>query len=270
MSLLWTQAARHEAMPWVHNERSMFSRHEVKPVKKAGFASYTGDQDEAETWLETLRDNDQHDPDKFDEDLWEDSRPEPTAEDEAHHEEHGEYPESHYDQHYVNYEKAKKDKAAEDIPDRHDPELSRFASHHGQNNQLWHNYGHFGEVDLTKPVHAMQSHVSQNHIDRYKANPGDLSEHQHMYGDYGEYPGHDGPMFVTHHGELHAMEGHHRVAAALQSGKKSIQGWHYDLDKDPAKTKAQYEVEGDETWKDPSDWDEDDHEMYSGGHYRSW
>lgn len=265
MSLLWTQAVQHQAMPWNHDGNSAFTHHPVvHPVKNAGFASYTDDRDRVETWKETLADNG-HDPEEFDEDLYDSSSPEMTAEEEAHQDEHGEPPESYHDRHHEAYEEAKRRKAQEDEPDHDDPDLANFISNHGSNTELWRKYGEHKPIDLTQPVHATQSHVSQTHIDRYKANPGDITEHQYTHGPgNGDYLGDQAPMFVTHHGALHATEGHHRTAAALQSGKSSIKGWHYDLDKDPARTKAQEEVEQDGSWKDPDDWDADDHEMYSG------
>lgn len=263
MSLLWIQAVQHEAMPWYHNERSIMSHPVVHPVKKAGFASYTNDRDR----LAEFREDSEDDHDEFDDDLYDEVRPEPDHEEQAHYEEHGEYPESYDERHDEAYSRAKQDRAAEDDPDNDDPDLMRFVGNHGTNTALWRKYGEHKPIDLTQPVHATQSHVSQAHIDRYKANPGDLTENRHLYGDNDfDYLGDESPMFVTHRGALHAIEGHHRTAAALQSGKKSITGWHYDLDKDPARVKDQDEVEGDGSWKDPDEWDADDHEMYSGWH----
>lgn len=268
MSLLWTQAVQHEAMPWNHDEGSVFTHPVVHPVKKAGFASYTDDRDRLAEYREDRRDMGEED-DGFDEGLYDDSAPEPTAEEQAHHEEHDEYPESYYDRHNEAYEEAKRKKAEEDEPDHDDPELMNFVSNHGSNGVLWRKYGEFKPVDLTQPVHATQSHVSQTHIDRYLHNPGDISDHEYKYGPSGSgYLGNEAPMFVTHHGALHVTEGHHRTAAALARGDKEIKGWHYDLDKDPARVKDQEEVEQDGSWKDPDDWDEDDHEMYSGGGWR--
>lgn len=261
MSLLWTQAARHQAMPWHEDRHSTFQHPTVHSVRNAGFAGYTNDREQ----LEELRESSGEDHDKFDENLYEDATPDMTPEEEAHHEEHGEPPESYYERHDQAYEQAKHQKAQEDEPDDDDPGLMRFVGDHGDNPKLWHKYGTLGHVDLTKPVHATQSHVSQTHIDRYRDNPHDSSDHVYSFGPSAarDYPGEEAPMFVTHGGALHVTEGHHRTAAALQSGKKSIRGWHYDLDKDPAKTKVQREVEGDETWKDPDEWDDDDHEKYS-------
>jgi hypothetical protein len=261
VSLLWSDAVRHEAMPWHDYNESKFSHPVVHSVRNAGFAGYTDDRD----YLHDLReghDNEDHD-EGFDENLYDSSSPEPDEEEERHFHEHGEWPDSYYERHDQAYEKAKQDKAREDEPDNDDPDLMKFIRHHGDNTELWQRHGEHKAIDLTQPVHATQSHVSQTHIDRYKSNPGDISDHAHTYGQTGsDYLGEEAPLFVTHNGRLHTTEGHHRVAAALQQGKPEIKGWHYDLDEDPAKTKIQHEIEGDETWKSPHDWDDDDRELY--------
>lgn len=267
MSLLWREAVQHEAMPWYQKG----GHHPiVHSVRDAGFAGYTDDEDRLDE-MHQYSDHDEDDHDDFDEDLHDATRPESTPEDRAHFEEHGEYPQSFHERHddaYGRaYDQAKSKKRAEDKPDYHDPDLINFIANHGANTELWKKYGKYGPVSLKQPIHATQSHVSQTHIDRYTHNPGDLTDHQHTYGDNGpEYLGNDAPMFVTHHGAVHATEGHHRTAAALQRGDHSIHGWHYDLDEDPARVKDQEEVEQDGSWKDPAHWDEDDHEMYSGSH----
>lgn len=261
MSLLWNNAVRHEAMPWYHENSSTFEHPVVHSVRNAGFAGYADDEDELHD-LREGHDNEDHE-EGFDEDLYDRVAPEPDEEEEAHYEEHGELPDSYYDRRDQAYEKAKREKAKEDDPDIHDPELRRFIGDHGANTNLWQRHGERKAVDLTQPVYATQSHVSQTHIDRYKSNPGDISDHAHTYGPgHSDYLGEEAPLFVTHQGRLHAIEGHHRVAAALQQGKPEIKGWHYDLDEDPGKTKIQREVEGDERWKSPDDWDDDDREMY--------
>lgn len=264
MSLLWTQAVQHEAMPWHHDERSVFDHPVVHPVKKAGFASYTDDRDYLHDLDEGRDQGDDEDGD-FDDDLYESVRPEPTPEEEAHNEEHGEYPDEYYDRHHEAYKNGLAARKQEDEPDHDDPELMRFVRNHGSNTSLWRKYGELKPIDLTQPIHATQSHVSQTHIDRYRRNPGDISDHAHTYGEGGrEYLGEEAPMFVTHRGKLHTTEGHHRTAAALQQHWPHITGWHYDLDKDPARTKEQDEADRGDDWKDPEDWDADDHEWFSG------
>lgn len=268
MALLWTQAVQHEGMAWYQDPDSIVTHqpHHILPVKKAGFASYTADKDWEDEMQEGREDHgEEHD--DFDDDLYESARPEPTPEEEAHNEEHGEYPEEYQDRHYKAYGEAldrkREEKRAENEPDHDDPDLIRFVGNHGTNTDLWRRHGTFGDVDLTKGVHATQSHVSQAHIDRYLADPDDATESvQQGRGQNSGYLGDEAPMFVTHHGALHTTEGHHRVAAALQRGDKSMKGWHYDLDKDPALTKPQYEDWGDETWTSPHDMDPKDREHY--------
>lgn len=114
--------------------------------------------------------------------------------------------------------------------DHDDPKLHIFVSSHGWNKELWRQYGELGRIDLTEPVYATQSHVSQTHVDKYRANP---YAGVHQPSDSGPYLGDEHPLFVTHEGRLHVTDGHHRVAAALQRGDQSIHGWHYNLDKHP-------------------------------------
>lgn len=268
MSLLWTQAVSHESMAWDHKPETIVEHHAILPVKKAGFASYTGDA-EWERELQEDREKNGHEEDEsdFDDDLHNATRPEPTPEEAAHEEEHGELPDSFYDRHDEAYESAlekkKRDKAAENEPDRDDPKLMKFVDDHGTNTELWRKHGTYGDVDLSRGVHATQSHVSQGHIDRYLKNPGDKSEHQHIYGPgKSDYLADEAPMFVTHQGSLHVTDGHHRVAAAIQRGDKTMKGWHYDLDKDPALAKPQREEHGDETWTSPHEMDPEDREYF--------
>lgn len=233
MSLLWTQA-----MAWhdFGGAESMSAKDaQAKPVKQAGFAGYVG---HSEDYEQEMRDNgmgsrppgEEHH--EFDEDLWDHTTPEPTKEEEAHHAEHDEYPDSHWERHEKAYGDALEAKKKESEPDHRDEDLHNFVGEHGGNDKIWQNKGTLGKVDLTGPVHATQSHVGQTHINRYLDDPHGPSWHQVKYkGPSGDYLGHEHPMFVTHQGRLHVVEGHHRVAAALQRGDKHIEGWHYDADK---------------------------------------
>ena len=83
--------------------------------------------------------------------------------------------------------------------------------------------GHHGPVNLTQPIHATQSHIHTGHMDRHQR--GEVEEHRGFGGP--------DPMFVTHQGKLHVIEGHHRVANAMRQEEPSMLGWHYDLDKHP-------------------------------------
>jgi len=230
MSLLWKTAIQHQAMPWHTNP----GEHPVvHPVKKAGFASYTDDKD----YNDELNEGSDEGQDDFDEDLYDETSPEPTTHEQAHYDEHGDYPESHYERHDEAYQKAKAQKNAQETPDRDDPDLMNFVRDFGSNTNLWQKHGQYKPINLKQPVHATQPLVSENHIQRYMRNPKDVTEHAKKYGP-GDYLGNESPMFVTHQGELHATEGHHRTAAALRRGDSSIMGWHYDLDKDPAGVKG--------------------------------
>lgn len=125
---------------------------------------------------------------------------------------------------------------ADDVPDYEDEHLSHFVRAHSSWASTWDRHGEIKDVDLKQPIYATQSHVSQYHIDRYRKNPHAIpwamrDDPDPVHTD--EYPGHYRPLFVTHEGRMHAIEGHHRVAADLQDDEPSISGWHYDLDKHP-------------------------------------
>jgi hypothetical protein len=202
-------------------------------VRKAGYAGIVGDQDlEAEMREEDPREG-------FDEDLYDETSPEPTSEERAHYEEHGEHPESYYERHDQAYAEAMQKKADESRLDHDDPGLMHFVVNHGSNTKLWHDYGRTGKISLRGPVWATQSHVAREHIDKYKADPNAMSWHESRYGRRpagSEYLGNEHPMFVTHEGRLHVTEGHHRVAAALERGEKTIHGAHFNLDEHPQLT----------------------------------
>jgi hypothetical protein len=235
MSLLWVKA-----MAWhdMGGPGAMSAEEaQAKPVKDAGFKGYVGHSEEFE---QEMRDaglgsrppGEEHH--EWDEDLYDRTTPEPTKEEHAHNEKHGEYPDSYYERHDKAYGDAMERKKAESVPDHRDPDLHDFVGEHGANESLWQNKGKLKSVDLSKGVYATQSHVGQTHIDRYLKDPKSMSWHQQAYGYPsmgGEYLGHNHPMFVKHQGRLHVTEGHHRVGAALQRGDSRIHGWYYDADK---------------------------------------
>jgi hypothetical protein len=199
------------------------------PVHKAGFAGYVGHED----WEDDEPHN--NNLDGFDEDLWDETTPEMTREEQAHYDKHGDPPDGHHMRHERAYTDALDARTRESEPTHIDTPLYDFVSEHHDNSALWQNKGHLGKVSLKGPVYATQSHVGQTHIDRYLDDPKSASWHEQRYGKPSDasnrYLGHDHPMFVTHEGRLHAIEGHHRVAAALQRGDSFIHGWHYDADK---------------------------------------
>jgi hypothetical protein len=215
-------------MAWqVEPGEEHYAQH-AKSVRHAGFAGYVG------------RDSDDdYDEDGgqshggFDEDLWDNLEVDPTSHEQRHYDEHDEYPESYEDRRDQAYQDALTKRQQENEPDLEDGQLHRFVSEHGTNTHHWQQHATYGAVNLKQPVYATQSHVSQAHIDKYLADPGATSHHREKYGETtgnSNYLGDGAPMFVTHEGRLHATEGHHRTAAALQRGDSHIMGWHYDAD----------------------------------------
>lgn len=223
MSNLWVQA-----MPWqVHPGEEEMAGH-AKPVQEAGFAGFVHHPayERAVSKMEP----------PFDHHLWNHVEPEPTDHDFEHFEEHGEFSPEHAQRHQKAYDSAIADRVAKDKPDHTDADLYHFQRNEARLPSTWQNHGTLGHVDLkSQPVFATQSHVNQAHINRYKSNPDDKSWWEQQTGGRrkSEYEGNKHPLFVTHQGRLHVIEGHHRVAAALQRGDSSIHGWHYDLDKHP-------------------------------------
>lgn len=224
---------RRIAMPWFNNDDGVNPSH-AKSVRDAGYAGYVGDSERDE---ELGHGGYGGHEDEFDEDLWDHVAPHPTHEEKRHMDEHGEYPDSYHERHDEAYGEAQHRKAQEDEMDHDDPDLHRFIGEHGSNAALWKEKGTFGKVNIKdQPVYATQSHVNQQHIDHYTASPGDISHSMRNTPGYGKthaqnpYLADEHPMFVTHEGRLHVTDGHHRVAAALQSGQKHIMGWHYDGD----------------------------------------
>lgn len=212
------------AMPWSYQHGETPADHpEIKSVRHAGFAGYVGESPERRE--DYGYEKPEH---EFDEDAWNETAPEPTSHEQRHYDEHWEYPESYQDRHEQAYQHHLDQQDAEDEPDHEDDELHEFIGTHGTNYHFWQNRANLGMVNIkNRPVYATQSHVSQRHIDKYRHDPHAAP---HFPG-YGEYAGNEAPMFVTHEGRLHAIEGHHRVAAALQRGDAMIHAWHYDADR---------------------------------------
>jgi 2'-5' RNA ligase len=230
--LVHYEARQHEAMAW--NEHGLggmsAERAGATSVRHAGFKGYVGSSDEDDD------DSDHHD--DFDEDLWEKHRPEPTSHEQTHLDHHDEYPDSYHERHEEAYGKALEERKQEDVPDHIDDHLHHWIGEHSTDPESFTRHARQPQqVDLRKGVYATQSHVGQFHIDRYlHGGEEEPSWHsQHGGQGYG-YLGEKHPLFVTHQGRLHAIEGHHRVAAALQRGDTHITGWHHDLDKHPIAT----------------------------------
>jgi hypothetical protein len=236
MSLLWKHAAAFQVagMAWNNSNPQDKAHYTPIHVKQAGFAGLVGDSEDDAEGAGHFNEGDEGD-EHFDEDLYDEAAPEPTAEEHAHNEEHGEMPESYHKRYDNAYAQAVQKKKAESIPDIEDPELRHFTGEHGSNTKLWHERGRSGKINLRQPVYATQSHVAREHIAKYMAKPNATSHHRTMYGATagGDYLGEEHPMFVTHEGRLHVIEGHHRVAAELARGSAHMYGHHFNLDEHP-------------------------------------
>lgn len=235
--LVHYEASLHEAMAWSENPKDVkrgltADAIGVKSVRDAGFKGYVGRSD----WEELDHEGKPHHEDDWDEDLHDKTRPEPNSAERAHFEHHGEYPDSYEERHDEAYGKAIEERKAkrekEDTPDHIDDHLHHFTVEHSEDPKAWTRHAEQPQqVDLRKGVYATQSHVAQFHIDRHKH--GDEAWHLQTGGTDNGYLGNEHPLFVTHQGRLHCIEGHHRVAAAIQEGDSHIEGWHHNLDKHP-------------------------------------
>lgn len=226
MSLLWSrvgEAARKEAMAWYTEPGEEHYAQTAKSVRHAGYAGYVGSGSEDDDYEDEGEDHDE-----FDEDLYDQAHENIVqSRDERYFEEHDDHSQSYHNRKDNEYERLLKEKGRENEPDHEDPELHDFVRNHGTNTHHWQTHGTYGAVSLRQPVFATQSHVSQTHIDKYLSNPGAVSHHKTKYGETAgnsQYLGDGAPMFVTHGGRLHATEGHHRVAAALQHGDGNMPG----------------------------------------------
>lgn len=244
MALLYAQVRR-EAMAW-HTPPG--EHHPiVHSVRNAGFHGYVDmSKDRAEEY------NSGDDEDGFDEDTWDNSTPEPTHEEDQHHEEHDEYPSSFHERHDQAYQKALDSKARESQPDHEDDELMDFVGNHGTDRGFWEKHAKLEPVDIkNQPVYATQSHVSQSHLDKYHSSP---SAPTHTDSGESSYLGDEAPLMVTHNGRLHAIEGHHRTAAALQRGDSHIQAWHYNADEHGGLPDDEGRMPDHEDYEHYSDW----------------
>ncbi|SRR6266568_361641 len=229
MTNLWVQA-----MAWSEDTMGGRDTRKYTPVhvRQAGYAGVVGDHEDDREMAEEAKPGDH-----FDEDLWDEHAPDPTSHEQRHYEEHDEYPESYDERHDVAYGQAKQrrdEEAARSPYDHEDPELRHFIGQHGSNTRLWHDRGRSGKISLRQPVYATQTHVAREHIDRYKTNPNATGRHQTYFPQAGQdYLGSEHPLFVTHQGRLHVIEGHHRVAAELERGSPHMYGHHFSLDEHP-------------------------------------
>ncbi len=217
-----------EAMPWHDSGGMSAEKAQARSVRDAGFRGYVGRSD----WEDEIP------ADGFDEGLWEKHTPEPTHAEQVHYDHHGEYPDSFHERHENAFENALYAREREETPDYEDDHLHHWIAEHSDNPSSFTRHAKQPQkIDLRNGVWATQSHVGQFHVNRYRDNPVDESWHMHRFkhlmNETPDYLGEKHPLFVTHQGRLHAIEGHHRIAAALQRGDSHIIGWHHDLDKHP-------------------------------------
>jgi GNAT superfamily N-acetyltransferase len=240
-----TDPEMHEALTrFGHNHQTgqqhPHREHTLTPVKHAGFKGYVeGYEGHHEDMKQADRDlGDDHESggdDDFDDELHEATAPDPNTHEQAHHEEHGEYPDSYYERHDEAYAKAKQDKEDAVRPvAHHGAAHNMLANEMERNYPAWHTKGEIKKVDLSKhDVYAMQPHVVDRHINRYLKNPGDTVAHVQEHGmslAQDMYPGTHRPMFIKHENNLFTVEGHHRTASALLR-KEPVEAHVYDADK---------------------------------------
>lgn len=256
------------AMAWENRGGKDDTKYTPISVRHAGFAGLVGDSEYDRELREELGEPHAEDGD-WDEDLYDEVSPEPTKEEHAHYAEHEEWPDSFYERHDQAYQNAvderKRRAEEEDTPDHEDPGLMHFVRNLGSATDLWKQHGHFGPVSLKQPIYATQSHVAREHIERYQGDREGPSHHRMQYGapmSGHEYLGDSHPLFVTHEGRTHAIEGHHRVATDMAMGRHETLGWHFDLDKHPRL--ADTEADDPEEWEDKVQAEHHDHLQVQG------
>lgn len=201
MSNLWTQA-----MPWIQDPEDAERRTPVS-TRHVGFAGIVGPGDDS--------------------DVWDWSMPQTTRSEVAYLIQHEDYPAKYKKRHEQAFEYMRKNRSQEDTPDISDPRLHHFLRHHWSDPWLWKKKGTFGEVSLHQPIYTTQTHVAQEHLDKYHQDPtADVRDAENRT-DMDRLA----PMLVKHEGRLHAIEGNHRLGAAMRRGDPSIRAWTFDLDK---------------------------------------
>lgn len=244
MSVLWRVAIALPAPPEGVRERHGFDHdlygqrpdrtESTIPVKRGGYAGYVHGEP-----YEGFDDEDAHisemdrefGDDDFDEEAHEASAPTPTPEEQRHQDEHGEFPDSYVERHDRAYQEHVERKRAEEAPVHHNDELHAFIYHHGANEDLWQ-HTEPSRVSLKQPIYATQPHLVEKHLNRYLGNKFDSTDRMHKNPiAMHDYHADEMPAFVKHQGRMHAIEGHHRVAAELLRGTPHIQGRVWDADR---------------------------------------
>lgn len=107
--------------------------------------------------------------------------------------------------------------------------VHEFRGYSGRENDFepWHTKGEIRQVPLHGGnVYATQARVTKHGLNHYLDNP----DHKSGSGRP-NYPANDRPIFVHHQGNYYTLDGHHRTAAAMVRGDKSVEGHVYDADK---------------------------------------
>lgn len=107
--------------------------------------------------------------------------------------------------------------------------VHEFRGYSGRENDFahWHDKGEITHVPLHgSTVYATQARVTKHGVDSYLKDPDRRSGSGRP-----NYPANDRPIFVKHGGSYFTLDGHHRTAAAMLRGDKSVEGHVYDADK---------------------------------------
>lgn len=111
-------------------------------------------------------------------------------------------------------------------------------------NDFWNKHGQVEEIDHSRhDTYATQPYVTQRHVNRYIEKPDDTTQSAKTHPDF-DLPSNRHPMMVRHEGSLYAIEGHHRIAANMATGR-STHALVYDMDKQgmPEPARMDYDVE---------------------------
>lgn len=143
------------------------------------------------------------------------------------------------ERHQARYDDAPEDHhypAEQPTPTGSHGHLIDFMHDHRNDRELWNKQGEVQDVDLSHGVYATQPYLVREHLQRYHDDPQSMGATQRANnGTKADwltgYPGTHMPMFVRHQGDTFAVEGHHRVGAALGRGEDKIRGIVYNADK---------------------------------------
>lgn len=201
------------------------------PVTRGGYAGYVHSSDYDEEM--GARHNEGVGDGDFDEDAHERAAPSPRTHERERYDEQGSYGTGYRDRHDQAYEDLVEKGREEREPTHDDYELHYFISNHGSNTKFWEQHGPVRQVSLKQPIYATQPFLLERHLNRYLNNRFDRTDHVQSHPDVAQrmrYPGNETPLMVKHQGRVHAIEGHHRVAAELLRGKPSIRAHYFDAD----------------------------------------